>query len=247
MEITKREVIFSFVILAVMVVAGIFIGNAITKKISDSNIKYETAIQIENNEEQFRHCLNTNAGYTFVHGVLTANDVVYMDGYGPFISIHRELEEYRRHTRTRTYTDSNGKRHTKTEVYYSWDHIRWDYAENNSVNFCGVNFLSSIFPLPHSHFYKQQSAGHNKRYNYYVINSRYIGTLFGELENGSVKSSEFMENVELENAVKRFITPTSIVIGFYIIWLMLIIGLIIGFYYLDNYWLEDKKHYERDN
>lgn len=241
MEVTKREVIFSFVILAVMVIAGIFIGNAITKKISDSNIKYETAIQIDNNEEQFRHCLSTNAGYTFVYGVLKANDVVYMDGYGQYIKIDRELEEYRRHTRTKTYTDSNGKQHTKTEVYYSWDHIRWDVAKNKSVNFCGVDFSSETFPIPSSHYYKQVSAGYSKRYNYYVVNTEYIGTLFGNMENKSVVQPKFMTNVKLTEAVSRFTTSGMNVLWFYIPWGLLTIGLIIGFCYLDNYWLEDNE------
>lgn len=75
-EVTKREIIFSIIIASIMIIIGIFIGNKIINNINDGNIKYSTAVKIDNNESQFKHGLNTNFGNALVYGDLYAVDTV---------------------------------------------------------------------------------------------------------------------------------------------------------------------------
>ena len=62
------------------------------------------------------------------------------------------------------------------------------------------------------------------------------------MENKLVVQPKFMKAVKLSNAVSSFTISSLDVLWFYIPWGLLTIGLIIGFCYLDNRWLEDKEY-----
>lgn len=242
-EVTKREIIFSIIIASFMIIIGIFIGNKIINNINDGNIKYSTAVKIDNNKSQFKHGLDTNFENALVYGDLYAVDTVSLGTEKNKIVILREYEEYRRHTRTRTYTDSNGHTKTKTEVYYSWDNISSQLVKNNYVSFCGNIFKTSEFPIPSVHYVKTESCGYNKRYVYSVVDSHYVGTLYANLDNNSILDAKFAENITLKESVEYFSTSTYAVLWFWIPYAILIVFAIFGFCYLENNWLEDKKNF----
>ena len=61
MEITKREIIISVAIAAVMLIVGFFISGKITDMQNDKNAEYQKAVHIEDSE-LFRYGMDTNVG-----------------------------------------------------------------------------------------------------------------------------------------------------------------------------------------
>ena len=75
MEITKREVIMSVAIIAIMITIGFFLGEKVQDYQNDQNAKYRKAIQISDTE-MFRYGMETSVGNAFVYGKLKAVDAV---------------------------------------------------------------------------------------------------------------------------------------------------------------------------
>lgn len=104
MEITKREVIASVVIAAVMLILGFFISGKISDYESDKNAEYQKAIHIENTD-MFQYGMDTNVGNAFVYGDLEAVDSVTFDEIGgDYLYVEKTEEHYKKHTRTVTKT-----------------------------------------------------------------------------------------------------------------------------------------------
>ena len=74
-EITKREILASISIIAMMLLIGFVISGRISNYILDRNEKYNKAIKIESSE-LFEYGMRTNVGYAFVYGDLKAVDTV---------------------------------------------------------------------------------------------------------------------------------------------------------------------------
>lgn len=74
-EITKREILASISIIAVMLLIGFVISGRISNYILDRNEKYNKAIKIENSD-LFEYGMRTNVGYAFAYGDLKAVDAV---------------------------------------------------------------------------------------------------------------------------------------------------------------------------
>ena len=68
-EITKREVLASISIIAVMILVGILISAKITERQMDRNEVYNKAVKIDN-QEMFSYGMRTNVGSAFVYGTL---------------------------------------------------------------------------------------------------------------------------------------------------------------------------------
>ena len=122
-EITKREILASISIIAVMLLIGFTISGRISNYILDQNEKYNKAIKIESSD-LFEYGMRTNVGYAFVYGDLKAVDTVsYPEINGEYMYIEKIEEHYNMHTRTVTTTDSKGK----TPVSYT--HIGTIFTE----------------------------------------------------------------------------------------------------------------------
>lgn len=74
-EITKREILASISIIAMMLLIGFVISGRISNYILDRNEKYNKAIKIESSD-LFEYGMRTNVGYAFVYGDLKAVDTV---------------------------------------------------------------------------------------------------------------------------------------------------------------------------
>lgn len=127
MEIKKREVLFSAIIVLVMIAVGFLISGAITEHMQREAEKYTTAVRVED-ATQFTYGMKTDFGNALVYGELQAKEPVTDPALeGKYLTIRKVREEYTMHTRTVTYTDSNGKTRTKTETYWTWDYAgSWD-------------------------------------------------------------------------------------------------------------------------
>ena len=75
-EITRREVLASVSIIAIMLLIGSLLSAKISNWQMDRNEKYNKAVKIENNSDLFQYGMNTNVGNAFVYGELKAIDTV---------------------------------------------------------------------------------------------------------------------------------------------------------------------------
>ena len=107
-EITKREVLASISIIAVMILVGILISAKITERQMDRNEVYNKAVKIDS-QETFSYGMRTNVGNAFVYGTLEALDPVsYPEIDGSYMYVEKIKKLYTMHTCTVAHTDANG-------------------------------------------------------------------------------------------------------------------------------------------
>ena len=236
-EITYREILASISIIAVMLLIGFVISGKISQIQSDRNAKYNKAVKIES-ADLFRYGMDTNVGNAFVYGDLEAVDTVtYPEIGGEYMYVEKEEEHYNRHTRT--YTTTDGKGHTKihTEVYWSWDYAGSESKQCKEVSFCGIVFDSNKIELPSADYIKTIKESSHVRYKYYGTKTKYTGTIFTELKDKTISDSTSFYELSIEET-KDLLEKNSGVVIFWIIWIIVMVLAVFGFYYIDNEWLE---------
>lgn len=241
MEITKREVIMSVAIIAIMITIGFFLGEKMQDYQNDQNAKYRKAIQISDTE-MFRYGIETSAGNAFVYGKLKAVDTVsYPEIEGEYIYLEKVKEKHTMHTRTVSHTRIvNGKTQTynTTETYWTWDYAGSEELKAKEVEFCGVTFPISKISIPGAEYIDTINESSDIRYEYYGTGTEHEGTIFTDLRNGTIsEDSKFYKDSTIKEALKSCTSNVGIVI-FWIMWIMLTCLIVYGFYYLDNRWLE---------
>lgn len=236
-EITFREILASISIIAVMLLIGFVISGKISQIQSDRNAKYNKVVKIES-ADLFRYGMDTNVGNAFVYGDLEAVDTVtYPEIGGEYMYVEKEEEHYNRHTRT--YTTTDGKGHTKihTEVYWSWDYAGSESKQCKEVSFCGIVFDSNKIELPSADYIKTIKESSHVRYKYYGTKTKYTGTIFTELKDKTISDSTSFYELSIEET-KDLLEKNSGVVIFWIIWIIVMVLAVFGFYYIDNEWLE---------
>lgn len=238
-EITKREILASISIIAVMLLVGFVISGKISNYILDRNEKYNKAVKIENSD-LFEYGMRTNIGYAFVYGELQAVDTVsYPEIEGEYMYVEKVEEHYNMHTRTVTTTDSKGHMHTRTEVYWTWDYAGSEEQTCSEISFLGHIFTSNKVDLPSTDYITTIKESSHVRYKYYGVNTEYIGTIFSELRDQTMSdSSPFYENSTIDETINQLESDWELWL-FWVIWIIIIGLCVFGFYYIDNEWLEN--------
>ena len=239
MEITKREVIASITIIAVWICIGLASAGESNDWQQDKNAEYDRAARIVQ-QDLFVHGMKTNLGNAFVYGELQAVDpVTYQEIDGQYCVIQKIKERYTMHTRVVTYTTGSGKNkqtHTKTETYWTWDEIGRDEQYSSEFDFFGQRFNRSKFNLPGAEHIETIKESSNIRYKYYGVPDKLTGTIYTVLKDGTISDgSEFYDGT-IEETAESLETDASLII-FWFIWIVLMIAIIAGFYYLENDWL----------
>lgn len=249
MEITKREIIISIAITAVMLTIGFFISGKITNIQNDKNAEYQKAVHIDDSE-LFQYGMDTNVGNAFVYGDLRAVDTVTFDEIGgEYLRIEKIKEQYERHEREVTETDSNGNKHTKIEVYYEWETEDRESKHSEKIMFCGIEFPYDKIPysldkhiktINADREYSWKSREYVKvRFRYYGTEADHTGTIYTKLSDGTISdNSRFFKDYTIEQALDGCISGIGNII-FWVFWIMLTIWAVYEFCYLDNRWLED--------
>lgn len=249
MEITKREIIISVAIAAVMLIVGFFISGKITDMQNDKNAEYQKAVHIEDSE-LFRYGMDTNVGNAFVYGDLQAVDTVTFDEIGgEYLHVKKIEERYERHEREVTETDSEGKKHTKVEVHYEWEIEDRESKHSENIMFCGIEFPYDKIPysldnhiktINSDREYSWKSGEFVKvRYKYYGTSPKHTGTVYTKLSDGTISyNSRFFKDYTIEQALDSC-THSVANEMFWALWIALTAGAVIGFCYFDNKWLED--------
>lgn len=237
-EITKREILASVSIIAVMILFGILISSKISEYQMDKNEIYNKAVKIES-QEMFQYGMDTNVGNAFVYGDLKAVDsVTYPEIGGKYMYVEKVKEKYTMHTRTVTHTDSKGHSYTTTEVYWTWDRVGSEDVKCKKISFCGVKFASNKIDLPDADYIDTIKESSHIRYKYYGTGVEYIGTIFTDLRGKTISdNTPFYNNSTIDETIKYLESDFPIII-FWIFWIILIGGCVYGFYYMDNKWLE---------
>lgn len=240
-EITKREVLASIAIIAVLLIVGLGISDKISDKIADKNEKYNKAIKIES-KELFDYGMRTNIGNAFVYGELKAVDPVsYPEIKGKYIYIEKVTERYTQHTRTVTTTDSKGKTHTKTETYWTWDEIDSESKHSKELMFCGIKFPYKKIYIPEMKYIDTISAGYHLRDVFYGTKAKHKGTIFTKLKDGTISDKSSFYKDQKADETKEHLTKgeKSWLIVFWVAWIVVIVACVIGFCYFRNDWLEE--------
>lgn len=240
-EITFREILASISIIAVMLTIGFLISEKISQRYVDSNEIYNKALKIENDADVFQHGMDTNIGNAFIHGELKAIDTVtFSEIDREYMYVKKVEEHYNMHTRTYTTTDGKGHTHVHTQTYWSWDYAGKETKKCKELSFCGVKFKSEKINIPRASYIQTIKKSSHVRFKYYGVETKYTGTIFAELKDGTIPDDScFYENKSIDETVDELVSNGKVAqIIFWVIWIILIIGVIFGFYYLDNKWLE---------
>ena len=182
--------------------------------------------------------MNTNVGNAFVYGELKAVDTVtYPEIGGEYMYVEKEEEHHNMHTRTYTTTDGKGHTTTHKEIYWSWDYAGGEDIQCKEVSFCGVVFDSNKIELPSTDYIKTIKESSHVRYKYYGTKTKYTGTIFTKLKDKTISDSTHFYELSIGETKEMLETNSGVVI-FWIIWIIVMVLAVFGFYYIDNEWLE---------
>lgn len=236
-EITKREIIASISIIAVMFLIGVLISSKISDWQINQNDKYNKAVKIQS-ADLFQYGMETNVGNAFVYGELKAVDTVtYPEIGGKYIYVKKVKEKYTRHTR-RVAHKSGKRTYYTTETYWTWDYVGKEGKKAKKINFCGIDFKSNKIVLPDDEYIDTVKESSRIRYKYYGVGTKYKGTIFTALKDKTISDkSVFYNNRDISETVKHLESDMPLIL-FRIGWILLTGLVVFGFYYLDNNWLE---------
>ena len=240
MEITKREVIASIAIVALMLTIGFPISEKIRQGLLEDYQVYDTAVRMDD-KELFEYGMETDIGSAFVYGELKALDPVsYLEVSGEYSYIKKEQQEYRNHPKKveKEYTDSKGKKHKKIveEDHWTWDTMRTESKKATRISFLDIEFAYEKIPFPSSHQIKIVNTGYHKRNVYYGTDTEFQGTIFTSLKENTINDTNFYVNKTILQTIESLETGIELVI-FWIIYIFVIVGVVFFFFYFENKWL----------
>ncbi len=82
MKITKREILFSLVIISVLAILGIAISSEISNSHRDAVQKYELALKADNDPEIFQYAIRSHVGDVLASGTYQTINPVSFEEFG---------------------------------------------------------------------------------------------------------------------------------------------------------------------
>ncbi len=241
MEVTKREVLASVGIAAIMVIVGLFLSQKIWQAKLDGDDIYQKAAQITE-QELFQYGMRTDLGNAFVYGELAAVDTVsYPEIGGEYMAVEKVEERYTKHAKKVRHTRK--KPNGQTETYYTtentwtWDQVSSEGMKCKEISFCGAVFPSAKIQIPGMEYIDTIRESSKTRYKYYGAAAKYAGTVFTELKDGTIpEGSPFYPEKDIEAAKKDLESQDGRPV-FWIAWAGLTALLVYGFCKMENRWM----------
>ena len=243
MKITKREILVSTLILAIMVGIGVWVSSPIMRGSTERYLDTMSSVSVTDSAK-FDYVRRTDSGRFVAEGTLSAIDVVSLPELPrPYSYIRKVQEEYRLHTETYTTTDSKGHTTVHTRTYHSWDEIKhWTY-ETDSVSFLGQHFKAKdVFryrPAKDTTIKAERKFFQNDtRYVYYTCPVSYEGIMTGIAKEKAFNEPSFKAGKTIEWYFKD--AEADLQGGyvlFWVLWSLLTGGVVVLFYCLENKWL----------
>lgn len=250
MEIKLREIAMSVAIVLVMIFLGTLIDGKIVQSVLDSNEKYYSATQIVYDENRFEYCLRTNKGNVLIEGPFSAaTPITHADVSGEQLYIKVRRERYTQHQRTVYEYDEKGNiTGSHIEIYYSWDYHSSDAWYPETVKLYNSVFNFGKFDYPEvllTGWYNNSPWVGNIRYRYSGYGTNFNGMVIANFSDntiynfdkggGSIPITFFTVEKYIEN-LEGNVTSSRVL--FWIAWMVLTGGIVVGFYYLENRWLD---------
>ena len=244
LSISKREILISIAIIALMVIFGLMIHGSIEDSLMLKYQEYNLALQIDGNKDMFEYGMSTNVGNAFVYGTLKCLDpVTFEEIGGQYSHVEKVKERYTMHimTVTKSRTDTNGNVHTwiEEEEYWTWDRIDSWSKTATRISFLDVEFEYGKINFPGSSLIETIQESSKIRYKYYGATIEATGTLYAKLENNTINDTSFHKDMTIEEVLKSYTDTSGPLVAFWIGWVLLTCALVFGFVYIDNSWLED--------
>lgn len=265
-EITKREVLLSIAIVCIMITLGFFISSSISSSVEEKNEVYHKALKIED-MDMYEHAKNIGVGNAFsifTLDAVTPQSIPELTDQYLYIERVYEIETLKTRVVTETYT-VNGKTQTRTRTETYWD---WDVESRDRYKSPTVIFNGTEYPVDKFHNYPERQmtisedtftsdaldcyrwnstyryTSSHHRYSYYIVPLSFEGSTYLNLSNGDIEGNPNLhKDTEVQDLYTSYLAnPTVRVVIFWIIWMLLTAGLVFGFYYIDNRWLEDHNH-----
>lgn len=242
MEITKREILASIPIVAILFLIGVIISGKISNAQLERNEIYDTALKVDS-QELFEYGMRTNVGNAFVYGSLKSiGSVGYPEISGEYAYIEKVKEKYTRHEKLVAHTRTvNGKTETyyTTEVYWTWDYVGSESKHVEQWLFSNNAFDYVKISPPDTEYIDTVKESEYIRYKYYGIKTEYKGTLFTDLRNNTISdNSAFYTEMTIEDAVDYLENGFPYTVLFWIAWLGLTGVCVVSFCAAENKWLE---------
>lgn len=242
-EITKRELLASIIIIFIMTGLGFLVASKIHDSVSVANERYFKSLKIDNDEEMFNYTISTEVGNVLSFGTVQAIGSVSDEMIeGEFFALMKKEEHYVQKTRTVTYTDSNGVSRTRTEVYYEWEEKNREYDRVDSFTYLGREFTHDDIKID-NYAYLTTEKNHflsDVRYKFYIIPLEQDITLFAVAKDKTIQDTQVHYSQSIEQIIDYKEREADVaVIVFWVVWVLLTIGAVIGFVALDNRYLNN--------
>ena len=242
-EIKKREIAVSLVIILLAVSMGFLLHGCIKEQILEGARIYNRAFKAQT-IEQFRYGAQTNIGNALMSGVLSSKDSVTTDhADGQYMSLEVFEQHYTMHTRTVTTTDSEGNTTTTTEIYYSWDNV--DREEKSVEAFSFYDFVGSVANLRVNSDYITTDTRGDDRWQVYGLPTSFSATLFVNLRDNSIfpinnRGIEVYRDQTVDQVVSAKNSNAGATV-FDVVYTLAIVILVAVFIAADNDWLDGSR------
>lgn len=152
--------------------------------------------------------------------------------------LFKEDQYYTKHTKTvYEYDDDGNVIGSHEEEYWTWDLYDSDNKHCDKVTFLGIEFDYGQIYKPYENYIDTIDGDYHVRYVYYGSKTEYTGTIFTKLDNHTINKTEFYKDMNINDTVDHLQSNVGVIV-FWIFWIILIGGMVFGFYYLDNRWLD---------
>lgn len=242
-EVTKREILVSIVLVLFMLGLGFLISTKVHDVTNSSNERYFKALKIDNDPELFQYAIDTEVGNIVSYGTVKANNPIsdpMIDG--EYFELTKIKERYVMKTRTVTYTDSNGNTRTKTETYWEWEEEdRWK-SHTDTFTYLGQTYDYDFIKFNHDSYidtYKKHSFS-KVRYKFYGIPVEFEGSLYSKATNKTITDNKFHYNQTIKDLMEQKENEANyMTYVFWIFWIILIGIAVYAFIALDNRYLNN--------